>query len=82
MWQNVWERRYPEKQKPRMANGRGGEGSGEEAIRMEDDRRLHRLRGQPPGHRLNAPIWPEEEGSHKGGGQSTEEYGGRTVQKV
>ena len=26
MWNNVWERRYTEKQKPRMVDGRGGEG--------------------------------------------------------
>ena len=28
---------------------------------------------QPCTHRLNAPVWPEEEGSQEGGGQSTEE---------
>ena len=33
------ERRYTEKQKPRMEDGRGGEGSGGEAGSMEDDRR-------------------------------------------
>ena len=32
------ERRYSEKQKPRMVDGRGDEGSGGEAGRMEDDR--------------------------------------------
>ena len=26
-------------------------------------------------HRLKAPVWPEEEGSQDGGGQSTDEYG-------
>ena len=31
-------RRYSEKQKPRMVDGRGGEGSGGEAGSMEDDR--------------------------------------------
>ena len=31
---------------------------------------------------LKAPVWPEKEGSHEGGGQSTEEYGGRTVPKA
>ena len=39
MWQNVGERRYTEKQKPRDVNGRGGEGSGGEAGSMRDDRR-------------------------------------------
>ena len=39
VWQNVGERRYTEKQKPRMVDGRGGEGSGREAGSMEDDRR-------------------------------------------
>ena len=39
VWQNVGERRYTEKQKPRMVDGRGGEGSGGEAGSMEDDRR-------------------------------------------
>ena len=39
MWQNVVERRYTEKQKPRMRDGRGGEGSGGEAGIMGDDRR-------------------------------------------
>ena len=29
-----------------------------------------------------APVWPEEEGSQESGGQSTEEYGGRTVPKA
>ena len=33
-------------------------------------------------HRLNAPVWPEEENSQEGGGQSTEENGGRTVPKA
>ena len=37
MWQNVGERRYTEKQKPRIVDGRGGEGSGGEAGSMEDD---------------------------------------------
>ena len=27
-------------------------------------------------HRLKAPVWPEEEGSHESGGQSRGEYGG------
>ena len=38
VWQNVVEGRYTEKQKPRMVDGRGGEGSGGEAGSMEDDR--------------------------------------------
>ena len=33
-------------------------------------------------HRLREPVWPEEEGSQDGGGQSTEECGGRTVTKA
>ena len=33
------ERKYTEKQKPRMVDGRGGEGSGGEAESMEDERR-------------------------------------------
>ena len=40
VWQNVGERRYTLKQKPRMVDGRGGEGSGGEAESMEYDR-LH-----------------------------------------
>ena len=32
--------------------------------------------------RTGAPVWPEEEGSQEGGGQTTEEYGGRTVPKA
>ena len=39
---------------------------------------------QNVGERMNTekPVWPEEEGSQEGGGQSTEEYGGRTVPKA
>ena len=81
MWQNVWERRYTEKQKPRMVDGRGGEGSGGEAASMEDDRRHERQRGAPT-RRPKAPVWAEEEGSQESGGQSTEEYGVRTVPKA
>ena len=40
VWQNVAERRYTFMQKPRMVDGRGGEGSGGEAKSMEYDR-LH-----------------------------------------
>ncbi len=53
-------RAYTEKQKPRMVDGRGGEGSGGEAGSMEDDRRHQRQRGATI-HRLKAPVWPEEE---------------------
>ena len=45
MWQNVGERRYTEKQKPRMVDGRGGEGSGGEAWKMIDG---FRDRGEQP----------------------------------
>ena len=45
VWQNVGERRYTEKQKPRMVDGRGGEGSGGEAGSMEDGRRHYKQRG-------------------------------------
>ena len=38
MWQNVGERMYTEKQKPRMVDGIGGEGSGGEAGSMKYDR--------------------------------------------
>ena len=37
VWQNVGDRRYTEKQKPRMVDGRGGEDSGGEAGSMDDD---------------------------------------------
>ena len=50
---------------------------GGEAGNMEDDRQ----RGATT-HQLKSPVWPEEEGSQEGGGQSTEEYGGRTVPKA
>ena len=39
-------------------------------------------RGEQPPNSLKAPVWSEEEGSKEGGGQSTEEYGGITVQKT
>ena len=32
-------------------------------------------------HQFKAHVWREEDGSQEGGGQSTEEYGGRTVPK-
>ena len=80
VWPNVegggW--RYTEKQKPRIVDGRGGEGSGGEAGCMEYD---IKQRGATT-HQLKAPVWPEEEGSQEGGGQSTEEYGGITGQKA
>ena len=42
MWQNVGERRYTEKQKPSMVDGRGGEGSG------GDQKREAWKRGEQP----------------------------------
>ena len=36
VWQNVGGRRYTEKQKPMMVDGRGGEGSGGEPGSLED----------------------------------------------
>ena len=41
-----------------------------------------RDRGEQPPTGLKAHIWPEEEGSQKGGGQITEKYGGRTAPKA
>ena len=38
VWQNLGERKYTDKQKPMMVDGRGGEGSGGEAESMEYDR--------------------------------------------
>ena len=78
MWQNIGEKRYTEKQKPRMVDGRGGEGSGEkrEAWKMIEG---IRDKGGATTHWLKAPVWLEEKGSQEGGGQSMEEYGGRTV---
>ena len=70
--------KYTEKQKPRMVDGGDGEGTGGEAGSMEEDRRQRRATI----HRLKAPVWPEEEGCQESGGQSTEEYGGRTVPKA
>ena len=77
VWQNVGERRYTEKQKPKMVD----EGSWGEAGSMEDNRRHYRQRGVTA-YRLKAPVWPEDEGSQESGGQGTEEYGGRTVPKA
>ena len=74
------ERRYTEKQKPMMEDGRGGESRGGEAGSMEDDS-VHERQREATAHRLKAHVWPEEEGSQEGGGQSTEEYGGITVPK-
>ena len=71
VWQNFRERRYTKKQKPRMVDGRGGGGSGGEAGNMGATT-----------NQLKSPVWPEEEGNQEGGGQSTEEYGGRTVPKA
>ena len=33
-------------------------------------------------HRLKAAVWPEEEDSQEGSGQSTDGHGGRTVPKA
>ena len=52
-------RGYTEKQKPRMVDGRGGEGSGGEARSMEDDIMHYRQMGAST-HKLNAPEWPEK----------------------
>ena len=41
-----------------------------------------KIRGEQPPPSLKHLYWPEEEGSQEGGGQSTEEYGGRTVPKA
>ena len=79
VWKNVGERRYTEKQKPRMVDGRGGEGSGGKASDMIEC--IKKQRG-PTNHQLKSPVWPEEEGSQEGGGHSTEEYGRRTVPKA
>ena len=73
------ERRYTEKQKPRMVDGRGGEGSGGKASDMIEC--IKKQRG-PTNHQLKSPVWPEEEGNQEGGGHSTEEYGRRTVPKA
>ena len=80
MWHSVGEMRYTEKQKQRFVDGRGGESSGGEAGSTEYDRRHEGQRGATA-HRLKACVRPEEEGSQESGGQSTEEYGGRTVPK-
>ena len=50
---------------------------------MTDDRREHGRRQMgATTHQLKAHVWPEEEVSQEGGGQSTEECGGiRTVTK-
>ena len=47
VWQNVGDRRYTEKQKPRMVDGRGGEDSGREAGSMDDDGMHYSQREQP-----------------------------------
>ena len=84
MWQNIGVRRYSEKQKPRMLVGRCGEGSGGGGGKREAWNMIasFRDRGLATTHRLKAPVWPEEEGSQEGGGQSTKEYGGRNVPKA
>ena len=72
---------YAEKQKPRMVDGRGGEGSGEKGKASDMIECIKKQRG-PTNHQLKSPVWPEEEGSQEGGGHSTEEYGRRTVPKA
>ena len=54
-----------------------------EAGSMGDDRRHYRQRGANT-HRLKPPppVWPEEDCSQVGGGQSTKEYGEITVPKA
>ena len=69
--------RYTNKQKQRMVDGRGAG----EAGSTEDDRRHERQMGATA-HLIKAPVWPDGEGSHECGGQSTEEYGGRNVPKA
>ena len=80
VWKNVGERRYTEKQKPRMVDGRGGEGSGGKGETSDMIECIKKQRG-PTNHQLKSPVWPEE-GSQEGGGHSTEEYGRRTVPKA
>ena len=48
MWQNVGERRYTEKQKPRMVGGRGGEGSGEKREAWKMIECIKDIGEQPP----------------------------------
>ena len=48
---------------------------------MEDDITIQRQRGAIT-HQLKAPVWPEEEGSQESGGETAEEYEGRTVPKA
>ena len=38
---------------------------------MEDDR-MHQRQIGTTTHQLNAPVWPEEQGSQEGGGHSTD----------
>ena len=56
-------------------------GGGGEAGSMEDDR-MHEGHRGATAHRVRVPVWSKEEGSQEGGGQRTEEYGGRTVPKA
>ena len=67
-------------QKPRMVDGRGGEGSGEKGKAPDMIECIKKQRG-PTNHQLKSPVWPEE-GSQEGGGHSTEEYGRRNVPKA
>ena len=52
-----------------------------EAGSVDADIRHWKQRGATT-HRFKASARPEEEGSQEGGGQGTEEYGGRTVPKA
>ena len=49
---------------------------------MREDDRMHLRQRGATTHQRKAPVWPEEGGSQEGGGQSTEEYGGRTLPKA
>ena len=57
-------------------------GEKREAWKMIEAFRRHYIQRGATTHRLKAPVWPEEKVSQKGGGQSTDEYGGRTVPKA
>ena len=63
-----------------MVDGRGGEGSGGEVGSMEDYRRHWRQRGQP--HTGLRCMDGQKKKAARGGGQSTDGYGGRTVPKT
>ena len=56
------ERRYTEKQKPRMVDGRGGEGSGGKASDMIEC--IKKQRG-PTNHQLKSPVWPKKKATRR-----------------